>query len=56
MVLDAAVCSAVLFIVSSWLACDWCYGRIHGHRLAWWAKPFAVGALLFDKRLKDWEA
>lgn len=37
------------------LACDWYYSRVHGRHLKWWAIYFANGALLFDKRLKDWE-
>lgn len=46
---------ACCFVAACWLACDLFYGRIYGHRLRWWAKPFAHGALLFGRRLKDWE-
>lgn len=44
-----------VFYLLVWTFTDWYYSKIWGHRLRWWAKPFAHGALLFNRRLKDWE-
>jgi lysylphosphatidylglycerol synthetase-like protein (DUF2156 family) len=42
-------------LVCAWTLCGRFYARIYHHKLRWWAVPFSHGALLFGKRLNDWE-